>query len=87
MARQRPPLSAYGLTEASTDTCGDLELENFEELHQTFTDVALVMGERIDRGSGSLLVTNRYSKFPAIGELRLGSCPSLSLSEALSKKV
>ena len=60
MAGQEPSLMAYGLEEASVSSSGELDLENFEDLHQTFQEVALVVGDSIDKGFGDLAITNRY---------------------------
>ena len=61
MALQEPPLAAFGLAEASVSSSGELELDNLEDLHQTFSEVALVLGDRMDKGLGKLAITTRYS--------------------------
>ena len=59
MDRQEPPLSSYGLTEGHLSSRGDLELENNEETHRSFSEVALVLGDKIDKGLGTLSITDR----------------------------
>ena len=56
---QERSAAEYGLSEVSVSSSGEVDFDNLEETHQTFQDVALVMGDRLDKGRGNLLVTNR----------------------------
>ena len=59
MSLQEPPIAAFGLDEASISDSGELELNNLEDLHQIFPEVALVLGDHTDKGFGKLAITNR----------------------------
>lgn len=59
MAQESTSAAVYGLSEANVSSSGEVELENYEEVHQNFQDVALILGDRINMGMGGLIITNR----------------------------
>jgi len=62
MADQDLLCRAYGLEAVTVSTSGMPDVEDDEEFQKSFEEVALVLGDRLDKGAGSLLITSRYRR-------------------------
>jgi hypothetical protein len=59
MADQDRLCRAFGLEVVTVSTSGVPDIEDDEECQKSFEEVVLVLGDRLDKGAGSLLITSR----------------------------
>ncbi len=71
--------SAHGLEAVTISSSGQPDIEDDEEFQRSFEGITLVLGDRLDKGSGSLLITSRSDlQTPCTDSQIIRTCCSIS---------